>query len=106
MKRLIAIVEDEPAIRDNYTAAFQRHGYSVRPYGSRKEAIEAFRARLPDLAVIDVGLKDEPEGGFELVPGPRWGAGALPFLFPPRGKREFECVAGLAPGRRRLLEKS
>ncbi len=38
----------------------------MRTYGTRKEAIEAFRARLPDLAVIDVGLKDEPEGGFEL----------------------------------------
>ena len=30
MKKLIAIVEDEPAIRDNYAAAFQRHGYAVR----------------------------------------------------------------------------
>src|ERR1043165_9880055 len=66
MKKVIAIVEDEPAIRDNDAAAFQRHGYSVRTYGERKEAIEAFRGRLPDLAVIDVGLRDEPEGGFEL----------------------------------------
>jgi two-component system OmpR family response regulator len=56
MKRVIALVEDEPALRDNYAAAFQRHGYGVRTYGNRKEAIEAFRARLPDLAVIDVGL--------------------------------------------------
>ena len=40
MKKLIAIVEDEPAIRDNYTAAFQRHGYAVRAYGTRKEAME------------------------------------------------------------------
>ena len=26
----------------------------------------AFAARLPDLAVIDISLEDEPEGGFEL----------------------------------------
>lgn len=56
MKKLIAIVEDEPALRDNYAAAFQRQGYSVRTYGSRPDALEAFRSRLPDLAVIDVGL--------------------------------------------------
>ena len=67
MKKVIAIVEDEPAIRDNYAAAFQRHGYSVRTYGERKEAIEAFRGRLPDLAVIDV----TPEGLklVEVAPG-------------------------------------
>ncbi len=61
MKKVIAIVEDEPAIRDNYAAAFQRHGYAVRTYGTRPEAIDAFRLRLPDLAVIDVGLRDEPD---------------------------------------------
>ena len=78
--QLIAIVEDEPAIRDNYAAAFQRHGYSVRTYGTRKEAIEAFRARLPDLAVIDVGLHDEPEGGFELCRELRAMSAELPII--------------------------
>ena len=29
-------------------------------------AMEAFEARLPDLVVIDINLKDEVEGGFEL----------------------------------------
>ena len=66
MKRLIAIVEDEPAIRDNYAAAFTREGYAVRTYGNRAQAMAAFAARLPDLAVIDISLEDEPEGGFEL----------------------------------------
>ena len=66
MKRLIAIVEDEPAIRDNYAAAFAREGYAVRTYANRRQALAAFAARLPDLAVIDISLEDEPEGGFEL----------------------------------------
>ena len=66
MKRFIAIIEDEPAIRDNYAAAFTREGYAVRTYGNRRQAMTACTARLPDLAVIDISLEDEPEGGFEL----------------------------------------
>ena len=54
MRKSIDIVEDEPAIRDNYTAAFQRSGYSVRAYADREGAMTAFKTRLPDLAVIDV----------------------------------------------------
>src|SRR5256886_17169754 len=66
MKRVVAIVEDEPAIRDNYAAGFTREGYAVRTYANRAQAMSAFAARLPDLAVIDISLEDEPEGGFEL----------------------------------------
>ncbi len=64
--KLIAIVEDEPAIRDNYAAAFIREGYRRATYGNRQLAMTACAARLPDLAVIDISLEDEPEGGFEL----------------------------------------
>ena len=66
MKKTIAIVEDEAAIRDNYAAAFAREGYSVRAYASRRLALQAFASRLPDLVVIDISLGDEPEGGYEL----------------------------------------
>ena len=56
MSRKIAIVEDEPAIRENYTAALGRYGYDVQGYESRGTALGAFRTRLPDLVIIDVGL--------------------------------------------------
>src|SRR5689334_2148540 len=42
MKKLIAIVEDERAIRDNYAAAFAREGYSVQGYANRRAALAAF----------------------------------------------------------------
>ena len=51
MKRLIAIVEDEPAMRENYAAAFERHGYVVRTFSNRRLALTAFQTRLPDLAL-------------------------------------------------------
>src|SRR5690606_10480937 len=105
MKKLIAIVEDEPALRDNYAAAFQRHGYSVRAYGSRKEAIEAFRARLPDLAVIDVGLREEPEGGFELCRELRAISAELPIIFLTARDSELDAVSGLRLGADDYLTK-
>jgi two-component system OmpR family response regulator len=105
MKKLIAIVEDEPAIRDNYAAAFQRQGYSVRTYGNRPEALEAFRARLPDLAVIDVGLKDEPEGGFELCRELRSMSAELPIIFLTARDSELDAVSGLRLGADDYLTK-
>jgi two-component system OmpR family response regulator len=105
MKKVIAIVEDEPAIRDNYAAAFTRHGYAVRTYGTRKEAIEAFRGRLPDLAVIDVGLRDEPEGGFELCRELRSLSPELPIIFLTARDSELDAVSGLRLGADDYLTK-
>ena len=64
MARQIAIIEDEPAIRANYSDALGRYGYEVISYASRPEASAAFALRLPDLVLIDIGLGDEPEGGW------------------------------------------
>src|SRR3954471_4586718 len=105
MKKVIALVEDEPALRDNYSAAFQRQGYGVRAYSNRKEAIEAFRARLPDLAVIDVGLKDEPEGGFELCRELRGLSAELPIIFLTARDSELDAVSGLRLGADDYLTK-
>jgi len=105
MKKVIALVEDEPALRDNYAAAFQRQGYGVRAYSNRKEAIEAFRARLPDLAVIDVGLKDEPEGGFELCRELRGLSAELPIIFLTARDSELDAVSGLRLGADDYLTK-
>jgi two-component system OmpR family response regulator len=66
MSRVIAIVEDEPAIRANYVDALQRYGWQVAAFATRAEAQAAFTLRLPDLVIIDVGLGEEPEGGFDL----------------------------------------
>ena len=47
MSKEIAIVEDEAAIRENYADALRRQGYAVSGYGTRKDALSAFRIRLP-----------------------------------------------------------
>src|ERR1700683_3363147 len=95
MKRLVAIVEDEAALRDNYAAAFSREGYAVRTYADRAQAMQAFSKRLPDLAVIDISLEDEPEGGFELCRQLRALSAELPIIFLTARDSELDAVSGL-----------
>src|ERR1700729_3475884 len=103
--KLIAIIEDEPAIRDNYPAAFTREGYAVRTYGNRKQAMAACAARLPDLAVIDISLEDEPEGGFELCRALRALSAELPIIFLTARDSELDAVSGLRLGADDFLTK-
>ena len=105
MKRLIAIVEDEPAIRENYAAALAREGYAVRAHATRAEALAACATRLPDLIVIDVSLGSEPEGGFELCRELRTRSAGLPIIFLTARDSEIDAVSGLRLGADDYLTK-
>jgi len=105
MPRRIAIVEDEPVIRANYADALKRHGYEVAAYAGRREALEAFRARLPDLAVIDIGLGDETEGGFALCRELRALSAQVPIVFLTARDSDFDIVSGLRLGADDYLTK-
>lgn len=105
MARQIAIVEDERAIRDNYTEALRRHGYQVNGYASRPEAAAAFAQRLPELVIIDVGLGDEPEGGFELCRELRARSATLPILFLTARDSDLDVISGLRLGADDYLSK-
>jgi len=105
MSKRIAIVEDEQAIRENYAAAFRREGYAVDLYEARRPAMEAFEARLPDLVVIDINLKDDVEGGFELCRSLRSQSSDLPIIFLTARDSEFDAVSGLRLGADDYLTK-
>ena len=49
MAKRIAIVEDDPDQRSNYTDAITKKGYDVTAYASRQEALEGIERQLPDL---------------------------------------------------------
>ena len=98
MKKHIALIEDEPGIRDNYRAAFERRGYHVSTYGDRPSAWQVLRQRLPDLAIIDVGLGDEPEGGFALCQALRDQSATLPIIFLTARDSDIDTVHGLRLG--------
>ena len=106
MAKRIAIVEDEAAIRDNYAAAFRREGYVVDGYEARQPALDAFEGRLPDLVVIDINLKDDVEGGFELCRELRARSPQLPIIFLTARDSEIDTVVGLRIGADDYVTKS
>lgn len=105
MKRQIAIVEDEPAILENYSDLLTRQGYQVNGFACREEALIAFRKQLPDLAILDIGLNDEVEGGFELCRELRALSTTLPIIFLTARDSELDTVSGLRLGADDYLTK-
>ncbi len=105
MARRIAIVEDEHAIRENYAAVLGSQGYDVLTYGSRPEALDAFRERLPDLAVVDIGLGDEAEGGYELCRELRALSRTVPIIFLTARDSDLDAISGLRLGADDYLTK-
>ena len=105
MSRRIAIVEDEPAIRANYTDALRKQGYEVVAYADRPTALAALRTRLPDLALIDIGLADDIDGGFALCRELRALSASLPIIFLSARDSDFDIVAGLRLGADDYLTK-
>ena len=105
MAKRIAIIEDEAAIRANYSAAFSREGYEVIGFDAREPALNAFASRLPDLVVIDVNLKNDIEGGFELCRELRARSADLPIIFLTARDSEFDAVSGLRLGADDYLTK-
>jgi len=98
MARRIALVEDDPTIRQNYADALARAGYEVQAFADRATATRTLAARLPDLAVIDIGLGADIDGGFALCRELRAASGRLPIIFLSARDSDFDIVSGLRVG--------
>ncbi|MFV2061553.1 MAG: proteobacterial dedicated sortase system response regulator [Gammaproteobacteria bacterium] len=103
--RTIAIVEDEPAIRENYAEVFRAQGYLVDLYETRLDALEAFTKNLPDLALLDIGLKNDIDGGFELCRNLRQLSDSLPIIFLTARDSDLDTISGLRLGADDYLTK-
>lgn len=105
MPRTIALVEDDAAIRENYTAALKNQGYQVNAFADRPSAEQAFAQTLPDLAIIDIGLNDEMEGGFALCQQLRQLSQSLPIIFFTARDNDVDTISGLRMGADDYLTK-
>jgi two-component system OmpR family response regulator len=105
MSRQIAIVEDDLSIRENYADALRKQGYQVTGYANRNEALRAFATRLPNLAIIDIGLADEIDGGFELCRSLRAMSATIPIIFLTARDSDIDTVSGLRMGADDYLTK-
>ncbi|MGZ5080934.1 MAG: response regulator transcription factor, partial [Usitatibacter sp.] len=98
MARRIALVEDDPTIRQNYADALTRAGYEVAAFGDRASASSTLAARLPELAIIDIGLGADVDGGFALCRELRAASARLPIIFLSARDSDLDIVSGLRVG--------
>jgi two-component system OmpR family response regulator len=103
--RHIVLVEDEPALRDNYTLALSKAGYDVHGYGDPGSALSAVKRRMPDVAIIDIGLGRDSEAGFDLCRSLRELSARLPILFLTARDSELDVISGLRLGADDYLTK-
>jgi two-component system OmpR family response regulator len=105
MSRSVAVIEDEFALRENYADVLRKQGYSVQTFGNRKDAMVVFEQRLPDLAIIDIGLENEADGGFILCRTLRSMSETLPIIFLTARDSDVDTVSGLRIGADDYLTK-
>ena len=105
MAEHIAIIEDEPALAANYCDALRSRGFRVSHYADRRSASAAFAQALPDLAIIDVGLGDDIDGGFELCRELRARSRELPIVFLTARDEDIDIVSGFRLGADDYLSK-
>lgn len=105
MTKRVALVEDDSAIRDNISDALKKYGYEVQPFASRAEAMAVLKTRLPDMALIDIGLGAEMDGGFTLCRDLRALSDQLPIIILSARDSDFDIVSGLRLGADDYLTK-
>lgn len=105
MAKRIVLVEDEPILQQNYSLALKKSGYDVMVYGDKQSALTAFQTKLPDLVLLDIGLGDEPEAGFEVCRVLRQKSPHLPIIFLTALDSDFDIISGLRLGADDYLTK-
>jgi len=101
----IGFVEDEEVIRENFTDHLEESGFRVLAFGDRRSALQSFRESLPDLALLDVALGSERDGGFHLCKELRSLSEALPIIFLTSHDGEVDKISGLRLGADDYLSK-
>ena len=95
MTHRILLLEDEQAIADTLLFALRREGFEVQHLQLAREALAAFAAQPPDLAILDVGVPDG--NGFDVCRAIRK-TSDLPIVFLTARTEEIDRILGLELG--------
>lgn len=98
MRYSVGLVEDDDVIRENYVDFLQARGFMVRAFAGRESAVGAFRVKPPDVAVLDVALGEERDGGLLLCSEIRQFSQTLPVIFLTCHDNEADRISGLRVG--------
>lgn len=105
MKKTVVLIEDERNIIEAISFILTRDGWEVKTHSNGRDALEAVRARRPDLVILDVMLPDR--SGFDILQDIRGDAelGATPVLMlTARGQEKDREMAARA-GASRFMTK-
>ncbi len=105
MPKQILLVEDEIILCENYAKTIRQQGYDVVTSHSKQDALEIINKRLPDLAILDIGLGDETEAGFDLCREMRVLSKVLPIIFLTARDSDIDTISGLRLGADDYLSK-
>ena len=105
MPKQILLVEDEIILCENYAKTIREQGYDVVTSHSKGGALEIINKRLPDLAILDIGLGDEMEAGFDLCREIRALSQTIPIIFLTARDSDVDAVSGLRLGADDYLSK-
>ena len=105
MPKQILLVEDEIILCENYAKTIREQGYDVVTSHSKGDALEIINKRLPDLAILDIGLGDETEAGFDLCREMRALSKILPIIFLTARDSDIDVISGLRLGADEYLSK-
>ncbi|MFW2388202.1 MAG: response regulator transcription factor [Polyangiales bacterium] len=98
MERTIALVQGDRVVRENYAEFLRASGYRVQAFGERVPAFRAFSTAPPDLALLDVPLGVERDGGIRLCSDIRALWPRLPVAFLTAHTSEEERILGFRAG--------
>jgi len=93
---VIAVVDDEEAIRETVGFALRRESYRVETFPDGRAAWDVFQRTLPDLVVLDILMPRLD--GLELCRRLRAKSEALPIIFLTSRDEELDRVLGLELG--------
>ena len=96
LQRTVAVVEDEPTIREAVCFALRREGYAADAFDDGLNAWQAFERRLPDVAILDIGVPRLD--GLDLCRRLRTVSETIPIIFVTSREEEFDRVLGLELG--------
>ncbi len=94
-KRMLLLIEDEESIAEPLEQALTREGFDVVWAATAAAGMEAFRARMPDVVLLDVMLPDGD--GREVLRDIRAASGVPVLMLTARGE-EIDRVLGLELG--------
>lgn len=106
MSKRIAIVEDDEAIRENYADSLRSQGFIVQTYKNKQSALDAFSLALPHLAILDIGLEEDFDGGFEVCRYLREKSATLPIIFLTARDSDADIISGLRLGANDYVSKT